>query len=88
LISPQAGNDFVAWQIVAKDKSESLVTIVATDVLGNQPFFYLKLRGLQVDAKYQVDGKVYSGATLLNAGLKLKQLKGNYPSQQIYLQKI
>lgn len=88
LISPQADNDLVAWQIVAKDKSESLVTIVATDVLGNQPFFYLKLRGLQADAKYQVDGKVYSGATLLNAGLKLKQLKGNYPSQQIYLQKI
>lgn len=81
-------DELVAWQVVAKDKSDSLVTIVATDVHGNQPFLYLKLRGLDPKITYSMNGKRYSGSALMNAGLKLKQLKGDYPSQQIYLRRI
>ena len=81
-------DDIVVWQIVAKDKSESLVTVVATDVVGNPPFVYIKLRGLDDDSRYLIGEKVYGGDSLMNAGLKLPPFKGNYPSTQIYLKKV
>lgn len=87
LVSPfDRDNDAVAWQIVAKDQSKSLVTIVATDVVGNPPFVYIKLRGLKSNAKYKIKDNIYSGDALMNAGLKLMQPKGNYPSEQIYIE--
>jgi len=81
-------DDIVSWQIVAKDKSESLVTVVATDVVGNPPFVYIKLRGLDDDSRYLIGEKVYGGDALMNAGLKLPPFKGNYPSTRIYLKKV
>ncbi len=81
-------DDIVSWQIVAKDKSESLVTVVATDVVGNPPFVYIKLRGLDDNSRYLIGEKVYGGDALMNAGLKLPPFKGNYPSTRIYLKKV
>lgn len=78
-------SDLVAWQIVAKDQSESLVTVVATNVVGSSPFVYLKLRGLKPDATYVVDGQSYAGSVLMNAGLRLPQPHGDYPSYRLYL---
>jgi len=88
LASPFSDNYMTAWQIVSKDKSESLITVVLTDVVGNPPFVYLKLRGLNPATKYSINDQVYSGDALMNAGLKLQQFKGNYPSEQIYLKKV
>ena len=81
-------NDLVAWQIVSKDKTKCLLSIVVTNVVANAPFVYLQLRGLDEDANYRVNDKVYSGAALMNAGLKLGRFKGNYPSEQLYFEKI
>jgi Alpha-galactosidase len=89
LASPfDRNSDIVAWQIVAKDRSQSLVTVVATDVVGNPPFVYIKLRGLKANAKYKIQNNIYSGDALMNAGLKLTQPKGNYPSEQIYIEEV
>ncbi|WP_334333637.1 alpha-galactosidase [Companilactobacillus sp. HBUAS59544] len=88
LLSPYANNDLVAWQVVSKDKSQSLLTIVATDVVANPAFIYLKLRGLAEFSDYKVDGQIYSGQTLMNAGLKLDPLKGSYSSRQILIEKV
>ncbi|WP_369346381.1 GH36 C-terminal domain-containing protein [Companilactobacillus kimchii] len=62
LVSPFVrDSDVVAWQIVSKDRSQSLVTVVATDVVGNPPFVYIKLRGLKSNVKYKVKNYIYSG---------------------------
>lgn len=77
-----------AWQFVSKNQEESLVTVVDTDVEGNPPFNYLKLCGLDENADYEIDGKTYKGNVLMNAGLRLKQSIGNYPSDRFYLRKL
>lgn len=87
LASPFEGK-LSAWQIVAKDRSASLVTLVSTDVEGNAPYIYLKLRGLEAEAHYKIDGKSYSGALLMRAGYRFDIPNGDYPAQQIVLEKI
>lgn len=78
-----------AWQVVAKDGSETLVTAVATDTVGNPAFEFLKLHGLKPNSIYlTVDNCRYTGASLMNLGLKLPQANGDFPSQQIYLKEI
>ncbi|GAK31720.1 alpha-galactosidase [Weissella oryzae SG25] len=87
LLDPFSGR-FAAWQIVAKDQSESLVTVVANDMLGNAPYLYLKLRGLKPTQEYQVNGVVYSGKVLMNVGLRLTKAAENYAAIQLHLKKL
>lgn len=76
-----------AWQVVAKDKKESLLTYVVKENEGNPEFIYITLKGLLKDAVYEISQKSYKGSVLMSAGLKLKQPKSNVDSEQIYIQK-
>ncbi|GAB2023982.1 alpha-galactosidase [Lactovum odontotermitis] len=89
-LSSAADSDraYTARQIVAPDKSMSLITIVYTDVCAYPAPVYLKLRGLDSASKYQVQGAEFLGSTLMNAGLKLKIPRGSTPSEQLLIKKI
>lgn len=71
------------WMVVAKDKSEALVTYV--QVLGkpNVHSRKIKLLGLDEVADYRLDGtdKVYGGDLLMNAGLLIEKMCGDYMSR-------
>lgn len=71
------------WMVVAKDKSEALVTYV--QVLGkpNVHSRKIKLLGLDEAADYRLDGtdKVYGGDLLMNAGLLIEKMCGDYMSR-------
>lgn len=71
------------WMVVAKDKSEALVTYV--QVLGkpNVHSRKIKLFGLDEAADYRLDGtdKVYGGDLLVNAGLLIEKMCGDYMSR-------
>ncbi len=71
------------WMVVAKDKSEALVTYV--QVLGkpNVHSRKIKLFGLDETADYRLDGtdKVYGGDLLMNAGLLIEKMRGDYMSR-------
>ena len=71
------------WMVVAKDKSEALVTYV--QVLGrpNVRSRKIKLLGLDVTAGYRLDGteKVYGGDLLMNAGMLIETMRGDYMSR-------
>ena len=71
------------WMVVAKDKSEVLVTYV--QVLGrpNVHSRKIKLLGLDVTAGYRLDGteKVYGGDLLMNAGMLIETMRGDYMSR-------
>lgn len=71
------------WMVVAKDKSEALVTYV--QVLGkpNVHSRKIKLLGLDEAADYRLDGtdKVYGGDLLMNAGLLIEKMRGDYMSR-------
>ena len=71
------------WMVVEKDKSEALVTYV--QVLGkpNVHSRKIKLLGLDEAADYRLDGtdKVYGGDLLMNAGLLIEKMCGDYMSR-------
>lgn len=101
LTDPAVETRYAAWQTVLPE--ESLVSLVVTHPEANASPLHLWLRGLDPDARYRLDrmefhgcvqevtaptGGVYSGSTLLYAGLTLPQLTGDYPSVQLHLTRL
>ena len=83
LTSPFENHYVTAWQHVSADKTEALVSLVLTDIEGNDGQLYLKLKGLKKEAFYEIEGNggtPHSGAALMYAGLpipgELKQYEG------------
>ncbi len=75
------------YEVVAKDKSEALITFVS--VL-NRPNYHsrrITIPGLFADRSYRIEGedRVYSGDTLMNAGLIIGNLWGDFQSKLIHL---
>lgn len=78
---------FAAWECVKKDKSEALINIVMLNTHGNIPAQYIKCKGLNPDANYSIEGFewVFSGKTLMNAGILIPYITYEYQSFQIHL---
>lgn len=76
-----------AWMMVAPDGGEALINLVTLTAHCNAPVRYLFCRGLQPDAQYRSsdDGRVYSGAALMYAGLPVPQFSGEYNAWQLHL---
>ena len=62
--------NLVAWESVARDKSEALVTIVTVRLTMNGPQEYIRLKGLDPDRMYRLE---YEGAELVLSGTALMQ---------------
>ena len=79
--------DYCAWMFVSPDRSEALVNLVAARVRANGLFPRVKLKGLDPDARYRVDGfdAPLTGAALMYGGLTFPQLTGDYPARQVHL---
>lgn len=72
LINPMHNAFRAAWMFVSEDKTEALVTSVVMR-RPQETAFYLRLKGLDPDKLYREEesGEVYSGASLMYAGLNL-----------------
>ena len=66
-----------AWMFVAKDGSEAMVFYAQILAKVCRGAFYLRMRGLQDKARYQLLGteKVFYGDTLMNSGLPIPFLR-------------
>jgi alpha-galactosidase len=75
-----------AWEIVAHDKSEALVSAVMLEVHGNMTVNYLKIKGLTPDAYYRIDGseRLYAANALMEVGLPLPIEMGEYQAYQMH----
>lgn len=81
LISPFEGNT-CAWQLVSKNREKSYVVYVRVNAVPNYKPEYLKVKGLDEDATYEVkqlDIKV-KGSTLMNAGIPILIGRDDYKS--------
>lgn len=79
----------VAWMYISADAAEAVV--FAYKVLGQaqEPFLNLRLQGLDAQADYQTDdGSVYGGDELMNIGLMLPVLPGDFKSWTVRLQRL
>lgn len=71
-----------AWQFVAKDKSETLLEFVQILKMPSVFELRLKLKGLDKDKyyKHEESGQVFSGAFLMNNGIHIPSLWGDFQS--------
>ena len=78
-----------AWQHVTKDKSESLLSVVVTNLTCNGPQEYIHAKGLEPNAMYTINDskEVYSGSALMNAGIPINREVPEYTAFQFHLQK-
>lgn len=90
LVSPQGDSDFIAWQFVSGDKAKTLVHVVITHVRANAPDLWFKLRGLAPEKCYRLEenGRIYSGSALMNAGISIPMVMGDYPAVQMELTEV
>lgn len=90
LSNPFEVGNMTAWQHVTKDKKESLLSVVVTNLTCNGPQEYVRAKGLVADAMYQVnDGEqVLSGAALMHAGLPIDREVPEYSAFQFYLKQV
>ena len=72
IIAPTDDEFKCAWEYVAKDKSEALLTVVIKNRAPHD-FLLIKMKGLDPEKMYrdETDGEIYSGALLMNAGINL-----------------
>lgn len=89
LESPYSRKGFAAWAYVSKDKEEILANVVITDKEPNDAQRYLKFKGLQEDAVYDVEGFgcSWSGRALMRAGIPINISAGEYEALQYHLYK-
>ena len=81
LANPFEQVNLVAWETVAKDKSEALVTVITVNLTVNGPQEYIKCKGLDRDRYYRVENSlapengsgtlVATGMALMHAGLPI-----------------
>ncbi len=87
LTNPKTADCFHGWQFVSEDKSESLLCLVAINIEPNDGGRWLKVRGLDADAMYEIDGEIYPGEVLMNAGILLPKAHVEYQSFKILIKK-
>ena len=86
LSDPFSTPGYTAWAHVSPDRREALVSLVTGSTRAALPFITLRLRGLEPDARYRVNGdKVYSGSALMHAGYPVPLLTGDYQAVQLHL---
>ena len=90
LTNPHENTSYSAWSFVSTYGLDVLVNVVTTEAECNAQTYYLKLKGLEPDANYQVCGQdnVYSGCALMYAGLPIPGMRDEYQFWQIRLKKV
>lgn len=77
--------DQSAWLFVSEDRREALLNLVLTHVRANSSFPFVRLRGLDPQARYRDEktGRVISGRALMQGGYSLPIMFGDHPAVQI-----
>ena len=75
------------YMVVAKDKSEALVTFVQVMGRPNSHSRRILLKGLCPDKKYRIEGedRTYLGSTLMQAGILVGNMWGDFKGKLIHL---
>ena len=91
-------NEYDAWTSISKDKKQALVTYVQVLYHPNYKTRFIKVPGLNADSKYKITfpdenqteypPQILTGKTIMNAGIGIKRLWGDFQSQIIYLESL
>lgn len=90
IASYQENHEYDCYQVVAKDKSESLLTFIQVLNRANFRSRRIFMQGLDPEGRYQIEGesRTYRGDTLMYAGLNIRSFSGDYQGKLIYLKRV
>ncbi|MCX7709987.1 MAG: alpha-galactosidase [Clostridia bacterium] len=79
LLNPFESNE-AAWIFVSEDKTEAFAAYFSVLAIPNPPLKRLRLDGLDPEKDYRVEGigKVFGGDELMNSGLAIPELQGDF----------
>ena len=83
-------NNFDCWSVVSKDRSEALVTCIQVMRRPNYHSRRIKLKGLEENSMYKNEetNEIYSGGALMNAGINITDLYGDYSGKLIHILRV
>lgn len=83
-------DEYGAWMVVDTKTRNALLSVVMLNIHANMPVIYMKLTGLDADARYRdsATGKIYAGEALMACGLPIAQRFGDYQAYQILLEAV
>jgi alpha-galactosidase len=81
---------FTAWEMVARDGSEALVTAVTTEIHGNMPIRYVRMKGLETGRMYrdEASGREYPADVLMQIGWPIPAVFGEYHAYRLHLVRV
>lgn len=90
IASYSENHEYDCWQVVSKDKSEAIITYIQVMNRPNIHSRRMYLKGLEPTLSYTFVGTetILSGATLMNAGLNMAKLWGDFKGQLIHLRAV
>ena len=80
LTSPYDKSRVSAWQVVSKDKTFGLLSVVVQSLEANESNIYIYPRGLNENAYYEIDSQIRRGGAWMSGGILLPQIKEEYES--------
>lgn len=90
IASYRENHSYDCYAVVAKDRSEALVTYVQVLNRANCRSRRIRIPGLAPEKRYRIEGQeaVYYGDTLQNAGIFAPTLRGDFQSALIYIREV
>lgn len=88
LTSPYDNQRVAAWEFVSKDKTYGLFCGVVTKLQANPDPLIVKLKGLEKEAVYEIEGQKLSGAALMLGGILLPVPKEEYQSYRYEIRRV
>ena len=87
IASYQQNRMYDCYMVVAKDKSEALVTFVQVMGRPNSHSRRILLKGLCPEKKYRIEGedRTYLGSTLMQAGILVENLWGDFKGRLVHI---
>ena len=88
LASAEENGYYDSWIISDKDRSRALVFYVQVRARANAKSRFVRLAGLDEKKRYAVDGTVYAGSTLMQAGVRIPAEFGDFKSRLIEIAEV
>lgn len=87
IASYQQNRFYDCYMVVAKDKSEALVTFIQVMGRPSSHTRRILLKGLAPDKTYRIEGedRTYLGSTLMQAGILVENMWGDYKGRLIHI---
>lgn len=85
IASYQKNKRYDCYEVVSKDRKKAVVVFVQVLAEANMHGHILRLKGLNPEGRYRINGKCFSGDALMQAGLLVKRPWGDFQAEVITL---